>query len=104
MLIRILFGKITGLVAGLLIGMFFVACSSPHARPRPISPEYQQRLNTAQAAKEIQDHNNEVRENNRQIQEQSKLEEQELTRLRAERAAKRNAERAARQEANQQNQ
>ncbi len=104
MLISVLFKKLVGLVAGLLIGMFFVACSSSQPRPRPISPEYQQRINAAQAAKEIQDHNNEVRENNRQIQEQSRLEEQELARLRAERAAQRNAERAARQEANQQNQ
>jgi uncharacterized protein YcfL len=100
MLIRIQFGKF----AGFFIGMFLVACSSSRPSPRPISPEYQQRLNTAQAAKEIQDHNNEVRENNRQIQEQSRLEEQELTRIRAERAAQRAAERAARQEANQQNQ
>ena len=87
-------------VTGLFVSALVSACSSPP----PVSPEYQQRLKAAQEAKEIQDHNNQVRVYNQQIQEQSRLEERELARLRAERAEQRNAARAARQEANEQNQ
>ena len=100
-----MFNKIVQcVIVCLLAGLTISACSSNAHSSKPLSPEAQKRIRDQQEAKNIQDHNNQMRAINSQIQEQNRLEQLELDRLRAERAAQRNAEREARRAEDEKNQ
>lgn len=87
--------KITlNLVAGFFLTQTLSACSNVEQTAVPMSLEGQKRIRAQQEAKIKQEHNNQIRAMNYQIQEQNRLEQRELERLRAERAAQRNAKRA----------
>lgn len=95
---------VNSLVIGIIAILAMSACSNNAHSSKPLSPEAQKRIRDQQEAKNIQDHNNQIRAMNAQIQEQNRLEQLELDRQRSERAAQRNAEREARRAEDEKNQ